>query len=99
MEANQGKLSPSRKYVLRKIVDESLLVPVSPQLKERNCLYVLNETSRRIYEGLASGGSPKELAKSFATEFNITEEAALADIQECLSMLCEIEALDEFSGS
>lgn len=84
----------TQNYVLRRIVDESVLVPVSPQLKHRDCLFVMNLTAQAVYEGISRGLPLPAIADELAESFEDAPRDALsADMQEILGHLLEIEAI------
>ena len=88
-------MQATKNYVLRKIVDESILVPISPSLKHRDCLFVLNPTARAIYEGFRARLSDDEIVERVLEEFDGVEESALrSDVSRLAQQLVEIEALD-----
>ena len=87
-------------YVFRNIVHETLLVPVSPNLRERDCLYVLNPVARVLYEELKKATPRQILKERILAEFSLSAEdqAALeSDIEAFVADLCQIEALTESS--
>ena len=93
MERN-AELSVTANYVLRKIADESILVPVSPKLKNRDCLFVLNVTGYAVYAGLKAGRAIADLRRELLETFEgATEAEVTADVAELVSQLIEIEAL------
>lgn len=86
--------SVTKNYVLRKIVDESILVPISPSLKERDCLYVLNLSGSLIYEGVKQGKSKDEIHKILIHEFDELPLERLQEDQDTfLSKMIDIEAM------
>ena len=99
---NAKQLQPlygvTRKYVLRKIVRESMLIPVSPALKERDCLYVLNATGYELYAHIHTAGTCRadDLKAHLLSHFVCQdEEQVTADVKNTLTQLLEIEAITE----
>lgn len=83
-------------FVLRKIADESLLVPISPKLKNRDALFVLNSTSEAIFAGVRAGLGREEIVESLLKNFSEADPAQVrADVDEALARLLEIEAIHE----
>ncbi|MBI3557817.1 MAG: PqqD family protein [Deltaproteobacteria bacterium] len=94
------KYATTSNYVLRKIADESILVPVSPQLKNRDCLFVLNATGFAIYSGIKSGLSAAEVEKMMLDSFeDASPETISTDIETLLSQMLEIEAIHVCPGN
>jgi hypothetical protein len=90
------KFAPTPHYVLRRIADESILVPVSPQLKSRDCLFVLNATGYAIFSGIKSGLNVEQIEKQLVDSFDGAEPAAVReDMETLLSQMVEIEAIYE----
>ena len=91
-------MEPTRNYVFRQIVSESILVPISPNLKERDCLYVMNPVGRVIYEELQKGGSADSAAARVREEFELSAETDVTgDVAAFITQLTEIEAVKEAS--
>ncbi|MCO5142159.1 MAG: hypothetical protein M9962_03610 [Oligoflexia bacterium] len=71
------RLFNTKNYILRKILDEIILVPISPDARKENKLIVLNESAAFFYESFCQGLTKEEvleLAKSrfeFEIESNI----------------------------
>lgn len=88
------KYSVTSHYVLRKIADECILVPVSPDLKVKDCLFLLNETGIEIYTGVKSGLAPAEIVESILKSFSETgRDEVKADVELVLGQMLEIEAI------
>jgi hypothetical protein len=94
------KYALTSNYVMRKIVDESILVPVSPQLKSRDCLFVMNPTACAVYEGLRAGLATDEILQTMLDEYeNVRSEELQTDIDELITHMIDIEALYAASTS
>lgn len=92
MSAWKFRVTPN--YVLRNIVHESILVPVSASLRHRDCLYVLNPVACAIYEELRAGTNVSDLPQRLQNRFDCDHSTNLsADIDEFISQLIEIEAI------
>ena len=95
MEMNLNrKYATTSHYVLRRIADECILVPVSPSLKVRDCLFLLNETGQVIYGGVKAGQAPEEIIESITKGFAEADPAEVrADVEMLLGQMLEIEAI------
>ena len=92
------KLQITKNYVLRKIVDESILVPISPNLKQRDCLYVLNQTGHAIYQGVLNGLNIEQICENIRVDFDVSSPQLVEnDISAFLQEMIEIEAVSETS--
>jgi methyltransferase-like protein len=75
-------------FVLRKIADQYLVVPVGARAKELHGMLGLNETGAFILERLSKNQSQDEIVKALCEEYEIQEEAALASVQRFIEKLC-----------
>jgi len=54
-------------FIFRRIIDETILVPVHRDLAEMDCIYTLNELGALLWEKLETPASKIELRKRFWT--------------------------------
>ncbi len=87
----ERQYEPTGKFVVRRIVDECILVPVSPELKQRDTLLVLNETAAKLFEGLKLPYA--ELEAACLAEFETTAAELRADYEKFLETLVAVEAI------
>lgn len=95
MTATEPRFERTKNYILRKIVQESILVPISPRLRHRDCLYVLNPTACAIYEAVQQGATTlNEIRAQLLDQYEGVETQTLdEDVKELLDQLLDIEAL------
>lgn len=74
-------------FVLRKITDQYMAVPVGARAKELHGMIGLNETGAFIWERLSKGQSQEEIVKALCEEYEVKEDAALASVQRFLEKL------------
>jgi hypothetical protein len=87
-------------YVLRQIADESILVPVSMQLRERDCLFVLNPVAGLIYRAIKQKSTMAQIMAEVLENFSdVSESEASSDIQECVDQLIHVEAIIAVTSS
>ncbi len=77
---------PIGRIVMRRIGEDTLLVPVSGPLA-RGRVYPLNETAASIWYDLTAGKTVCEAATSLSRRFVVSEADALADAQACVDEL------------
>ena len=80
--------------IVRKVGVETILVPMGNALKEHNGLFLLSEAACFLWEHLPNCSSVQELASKLYDEYDVTQEQALADTQEFIDKLVELEIID-----
>lgn len=68
--------------VTRKVMDETLLVPISGQLASMDNLYTLNETGAFIWQALDGVRSLAEIGKMLEQQYDAPAEVIAADVLE-----------------
>lgn len=74
-------------YVLRSIVDEWLVFPVSSASISSTQILALNESGAFLWEQLTSGAEREQLADRLIHEFDIDYETAIQDIDAFVQKL------------
>lgn len=82
-------------YIYRKIVDESVLVPVYNNVADMNCIYTLNGMGAFLWEHLAAPVTRQELETLVLAEYNAAPEVLVVDLEKFLVELITIGALQE----
>ena len=77
------------KIVVRKIEDETILMPLYSTSEEIDCIYTLNEAAARIWELIDGKRALGKIKKIFLDEFDVTEE----ELADFLKDLEEIRAI------
>lgn len=75
--------------VTRKVMDETLLVPISGELASMDELYTLNDTGAFIWQALDGIRTLAEIGKLLEQEFDAPMKAIEADLLEIMSGLAE----------
>jgi len=73
--------------IARQIVGKMLLIPVRGKLADLQVLYMLNATGEFIWGCLDGKRTADDIAEAVAAEFEVSREAAAADVREYLSSL------------
>ena len=81
-------------YVLREIAGEAVLIPTGKRALEFNGIIALNPISADIWKWLQSGKNREEIAAQILEEYEVSEEVALADLDEFLAKLQELDILE-----
>lgn len=74
-------------FMLRKIADQYMAVPVGTRAKELHGLIGLNETGAFIWERLSRNQTPEEIAKDLCEEYEVERASAVASVQRFLKKL------------
>jgi hypothetical protein len=82
-------------FILRSIVDEWIVMPKGTNIKTFEGAIVLNEVSAHIWRQLERPISKEDLLQSILDEFDVTGDAARADLDEFLNKLRERDILLE----
>lgn len=85
-----GKIiKKNHKIVVRKIEDETILMPLYSTSEEIDCIYTLNDAAARIWELIDGKRTLGKIKKIFLDEFDVTEE----ELADFLKDLEEIRAI------
>lgn len=79
-------------YVYRLTVGEHLLVALHARRDEP--LYALTPTGALLWERLADWSTVEQLSEALVSEYEVTSEAARADVREFLEQLASLNALE-----
>jgi len=77
------------KIVVRKIEDETILMPLYSTSEEIDCIYTLNDAAARIWELVDGKRTLGKIKKIFLDEFDVTQE----ELADFLKDLEEIRAI------
>ena len=80
-----------KKFVLRNIVGETILVPIGQNNEAFNGLISINELGKFIWENIESAKDKEELLQRILDEYEVDRDVAKADLDEFLGKL---EAVD-----
>ena len=67
-------------FILRKVADSYVVVPVGKLTLDFNGIINLNETGAFLFELLQEGAEKEELLRKMLEEYDVTPEKAAADI-------------------
>ncbi len=85
----------SDSMVSRKIVDESILVPIRQNAGDLDSIYTLNDTAAYIWGMIDGQTKVGEIKKRILEEFKVTSEDAERDLTEHLQQLTTLKAIVE----
>lgn len=81
-------------FVLRKVADSYVVVPVNSLTLDFNGVMNLNETGAFLFEQLQNGIEKEELVCKMLDEYDVTEEKASADIDAFISKLRDADVFE-----
>ena len=74
-------------FILRKLVDDYVVVPVGAATADFNGMITLNETGAFLFENLQKGIERDELVKKLMDEYEVDQEKASIDIDKFIDKL------------
>lgn len=81
-------------FVLRKVADSYVVVPVNSLTLDFNGVMNLNETGAFLFEQLQNGIEKEELVWKMLDEYDVTEEKASADIDAFINKLKDADVFE-----
>ena len=92
---NQTRYKKNPDFIYRKIVDESILVPIHRDVANMESIYTLNSVGAFIWEFLAQPANREELQMAVLKEYDADPEILSEDIERFLSQMIAIGAIQE----
>ena len=84
-----SEMQMNKDFVLRRVCGLNVVLPTGTNVKDFGGALNLNDTAALIYEQLQAGKSVEEAADALMEAYDVTREAALADVQETIESLRE----------
>lgn len=81
-------------FILRKVADSYVVVPVGKLTLDFNGIINLNETGAFLFEILQKGAEREELIERMLVEYEVTPEKAAADIDIFLEKVKNADVLE-----
>ena len=82
-------------FVLRKVVDEQILMPVGDNIGQFNGTVLMNDVSAFVWEKLQKPVTKEELLQAVLSEFEVDEETASRDLDELLEKFTGLGIIEE----
>ena len=76
-------------FVLRRVLDEAIVVASGEASKNFHGMIKLNETAAVIWELIDEGNSEEEIAKKLSEKYEISVEQAAADTKAMIAVMAE----------
>jgi hypothetical protein len=95
LSENEKHYERNPDFIYRKIVDESVLVPIHRDVANMDSIYTLNSVGAFIWELLSQPATLAELQDAVLDEYNADPEVINADVVRFLDEMTSIDALRE----
>ena len=82
-------------FVVRRVLDDIVAVPVGESVLRVGGMIMLNEVSRVIWQCLEQDVTEEEILKAVTDAFAVSPEEAREDIREFLDKLRKMQLLEE----
>lgn len=81
-------------FILRKVADSYIVVPVGKQTLDFNGIINLNETGAFLFELLQKGAERDELVDKMLAQYDVAPDVAKADIDKFLQKVKDADVLE-----
>ena len=81
-------------FLLRKVADSYVVVPVGKLTLDFNGIITLNETGAFLFEQLQKGAEREDLIENLLKEYDVDPEKAAADIDVFLEKVKDSDVLE-----
>lgn len=81
-------------FILRKVADSYVVVPVGKLTLNFNGIINLNETGAFLFNALQEGAEREELIEKMYNEYEVSREKAAADIDAFIEKVKEADVLE-----
>lgn len=82
-------------FMLKKIMDEYIVVPVGGETADFNSMITLNETGAFIWDCMSVPVTENEIAVKMLKDYSVSEDEALSDIKGFIKKLADAEVLED----
>ena len=82
-------------FVVRKVMDNTVAIPVGQTALRLNGMILLNDVSKVIWQCLEQGADLESIVKAVTDMFEVSPEEARADIREFCDKLRKLQLLEE----
>ncbi|MDO4831366.1 MAG: PqqD family protein [Clostridia bacterium] len=81
-------------FILRKVADSYVVVPVNSMIIDFNGIINLNETGAFLFEILQKGADKQTLLKKLMSEYEVSADKAESDIDKFIQKLKDEDILE-----
>ncbi len=80
-------------FMIKKILDDYIVVPTGEELVNFDAMITLNETGAFLWEQLQEDKTEEELIKALCAEYDVSQDVAKADVSEFIGLLQQAKVL------
>lgn len=80
-------------FILRRVIDNWIVVPIGNNASRSSCMLSLNESSVLLWKALEDGCGEEALAELLCGKYLVDKETALSDTRKFLNSLEAVGAL------
>lgn len=95
MSSKERQFTRNPEYIFRKIIEETILVPIHQDVADLQCIYTLNEVGAFLWECMAQQQTQQELVKAVLAEYDATPKQVAKDVEQFLEELSACGAILE----
>lgn len=81
-------------FILRKVADSYVVVPVNRMTLDFNGIINLNETGAFLFNLLQSGAEKQDLVDKMLAEYDVTQQKAESDIDSFIQKIKDADILE-----
>lgn len=82
-------------FALRQVADTWCVLPLGEATLNLNGMLTLNDSGAMLWQVLEKGGSKVALVDALLNEYDVTREQALADVDEFIEKLRQVDCIEE----
>lgn len=82
-------------YIVRKVMDDIVAIPVGQTALRRNDMILLNDVSKLIWDCLEQGKDVEDIVSAVTDAFDVSAHEARRDIVEFCSQLRSLQLLED----
>lgn len=88
-------MRPKKGFVLREIAGQAVVIATGEASRSFHGMVKLNETGKKIFNGLADRNTPEEIAEKIVAQYEqVTYDQALADVRAMIAKMDEAGILE-----
>ena len=84
-------------FILRKVANTDVVIPVGNNIANFNGIITLNETAAFLWNLLKQGVELPAMVEAIVAEFEVSKETAQVDVEEFTKQLQEADMLEEIA--
>ncbi|MBQ2943499.1 MAG: PqqD family protein [Ruminococcus sp.] len=88
------KMKIKENFMLRKVADSYVVVPVGSAVASFNGMINLNEAGAFLWQLLENDTTEAEVVKNMLEHYDVSEELAKTDVEKFIAQLRDAELLD-----